>query len=63
MNREVYERNADVRDESLDRILNAAVRIKKSEDQIGGKTRDLSHKSCEVHWGLKVGFSNIHFEL
>jgi hypothetical protein len=42
MNSEVYERKVDTPNESLARILNAAVRIKKSEDQIRrGKTRDL----------------------
>ena len=42
MNSEVYKGKVDTPDESLARILNAAVRIKKSEDQIRrGKIRDL----------------------
>jgi hypothetical protein len=39
----VYERNVDTRDELLSRILDAAARIKKS-DQLERKTRDLRRR-------------------
>jgi hypothetical protein len=36
----LYKRNLDTRDELLDRILDAAARIKKREDQLRRATRD-----------------------
>ena len=41
MNGEVCEGNVDTRDELLPRILDAAARITKSEDQLRPKTYDL----------------------
>jgi hypothetical protein len=41
MESEVYKRKVDTRDELLVRILDAAVRIKKREDQLRRTTRDL----------------------
>ena len=38
---EVYKTKVDTRDELLDRILDAAARIKKREDQLRRTTRDL----------------------
>jgi hypothetical protein len=38
---DVYKRNLDTRDELLARILGAAARIKKREDQVRRTTRDL----------------------
>jgi len=42
--------------ELLSRTLNAAASIKKREDQLRRTTRDLSHASCEVHWGWRRDF-------
>ena len=49
MKSEVYKRKVDTRDESLARILDAAVRIKNLK--INSKTNDTrpSHTSCKVH--------------
>jgi hypothetical protein len=55
MNSEVYRRKVDTRDELLARILDAAVRIKKREDQLRRITRDLSTrvaKCTEVGGGI-----------
>ena len=41
MNSEVYKRKVDTRDELLARILDAAARTKKREDQLRRKTRYL----------------------
>ena len=41
MEREVYKINVDTPDELLTRILDAAVRIKKRQDQLRRTTRDL----------------------
>ena len=41
MKSEVYKRNEDTRDELLARILDAAARIKKREDQLRRTTREL----------------------
>ena len=41
MNSEVYKRKVDTRDELLSRILDAAARTKKCEDQLRRKTRDI----------------------
>jgi hypothetical protein len=40
MKSEVYKRKADTRDELLARILDAAARMKKREDQLRQTTRD-----------------------
>jgi len=55
MNGEFYERKVDIRDELLLRILDAAARITKSEDQLKRKTRDLRKrvaKCVEVGGGI-----------
>jgi hypothetical protein len=52
---EVYKRNVDARDEVLARILDAAARIKKREDQLRRTTRDLRTrvaKCIEVDGGI-----------
>ena len=41
MKSEVYKRKVDTRDELLARILDAAARIKKREDQLRRTTREL----------------------
>ena len=41
MKSEVYKRKVDTRDELLSRILDAADRINKHEDQLRRKTQDL----------------------
>ena len=71
---DVYKSRVDTRDELLARILDAAVRIKKREDQRRRTTRDLRTqiaKDNEVDGGicqhlllrimkLTVGFANIY---
>jgi hypothetical protein len=55
MKGEVYKRNMDTRDEMVARILDAAARIKKREDQLRRTTRDLRtrfSKCTEVHGGI-----------
>ena len=52
---EVYKRNVDTLDELLVRILDAAARIKKREDQLRRTTRDLRTrvvKCTEVYGGM-----------
>jgi len=41
MNREIYRKNVDTRDEFLPRILDATAPIKDREEQIRRKTRDI----------------------
>jgi hypothetical protein len=41
MNSEVYKRKVDARNKLLARVLDAAVRIKTSEDQLRRNTREL----------------------
>jgi hypothetical protein len=55
MKNEVYKREVDTRDELLARILDAAARIKKREDQLRRTTRDLhtrAAKCSEVPGGI-----------
>jgi hypothetical protein len=55
MKSEAYKRNVDTSDELLSDILNAAVCIKKREDQIRRTTRDLCTrvaKCFEVDGGI-----------
>jgi hypothetical protein len=55
MTSEVCKRKVDTRDELLARILNAAARIKKREDQLRRTTRDLCTrvaKCTEVDGGI-----------
>jgi hypothetical protein len=55
MKNEIYKRKADTRQELLARILDAAARIKKREDQLRRTTRDLSTrvaKWTEVDGGI-----------
>jgi hypothetical protein len=55
MKSEVYNRKVDTRDELLARILDAAARIKKREDQLRRTTRDLRTrvaKGSEVDGGI-----------
>jgi phage gpG-like protein len=55
MKSEVYKRKVDKRDELLARILDAAVRMQKREDQMRRATRDLRTrfaKSFEVDGGI-----------
>jgi hypothetical protein len=54
----ISRRRVDTRDELFARILDAASKIKESEDQLRRKTRDLRTR---VQSGLRltVGFSNI----
>jgi hypothetical protein len=52
---EVYKRKVGTRDELLDRILDAAARIKEREDQLRRTTRDLRTrvaKCTEVDGGI-----------
>jgi hypothetical protein len=55
-------KNADTRDEFLTRILDAVVRINKSEDHLKRITRDLRARVANVLM-LIVGFRNIYCEL
>jgi hypothetical protein len=41
MKSEVYKRKVDIRDDLLARVLDAAARIKKREDELGRTTHDL----------------------
>jgi hypothetical protein len=55
MNSEVYERKVDTRDEVLGRILDAAARMKKGEEQLRRTIRDLRTrvaKYTEVDGGI-----------
>jgi hypothetical protein len=55
MKSKVYKRNVYTRDELLARILDAAARIKKREDQLRRTTRDLRTrvaKCTEVDGGI-----------
>jgi hypothetical protein len=55
MKSECYKRKADTRDEIPDCILGAAARIKKGEDQLRRRTRDLRTrvaKCTEVDCGI-----------
>jgi hypothetical protein len=55
MKSEVYVRKVDTRDELIARILDAAARIKKREDQLTQTTRDLRTrvaKCTEVDGGI-----------
>jgi hypothetical protein len=58
MKREVYKRKVGTREELLARILDAAVRIKKREDQLRRTTRDLRTrvaKCVEVYgWDFRI---------
>jgi hypothetical protein len=49
MNYEVYKMEVDARDELLARILDAAARIKKREDQLRRKNTQSSQISCKAH--------------
>ena len=60
MKSEVYKIKVDTRDILLARILHAAARIKRGEDQLRRKTRDFAD---ELQSALTVGFSNIYCEL
>jgi hypothetical protein len=54
---EVYKRKVDTRDELLARILDAAARIKKREDQLRRTTRDLRTrvaKCIQVDGGIFI---------
>jgi hypothetical protein len=55
MKSEVYERKMDARDEKLARILDAAARIPKREDQLRRTMRDLRTRAAkcnEVNCGI-----------
>jgi hypothetical protein len=55
MKSEVYKREVDTQDEFLARVLDAAARIKKHEDQLRRKTRDIHTrvaKCIEVDGGI-----------
>jgi hypothetical protein len=62
MKGEVNKRKVDTPDKLLACISDAAARIKKCEDQLRRRTRDLPNELRNVLW-LTVGFSNIYCEL
>jgi hypothetical protein len=43
------------------RILDAATRVKKREDQLR-RTTAISHTSCKVHWGVLWTVTNLSFK-
>ena len=47
MKSEVYKRKVDEKDELLARILDAAARVKKREDKLGLRTRDLRTRAAK----------------
>jgi len=59
---EVYKRKVDTPDELLSRILDAAVRLKKRQEQLRLTTRDLRTR-VEEYTKVEVGFPNIYCEL
>jgi hypothetical protein len=68
MKNEFYNRKMDARDELLARITDAAARIKKREDQLRQKTRDLRTRAAmctEVDGGIFENLlytaTNCHF--
>jgi hypothetical protein len=62
MKSEIYERKVSIWDEFLARILDAASRLKKREDQLRRTTRDLRTRVASA-LTLTVEFSKIYFEL
>jgi hypothetical protein len=61
MKSEAYKRKVDKPDELLSRILDAAARIKKCQEQLRLTTRLL--RSLEEYTEVEVGFPNIYCEL
>jgi hypothetical protein len=59
MKSEVYKRKVDTPDELLSRILDVAASMKKREDRLRRRTRDL-HIRVANALRLTVGFTNIH---
>ena len=62
MKSEVCTRNVDTRDGLLTRSLNAAARVKKGEDELRRKTRELAH-DLQSALSLTLGYSKSYCEL
>jgi len=59
---EAYKKKVDTLDELLSRILDAAARIKKCQEQLRLTTRDL-RSQVEDYTEVELGFPNIYCEL
>ena len=56
MKSEVYKRKVDKQDELLSRNMDAAVSMKKREDQTQTKNTASSHTSCKMQWRWRWDF-------